>query len=95
MKENDLTLAKERSRRYTAQTITDTDYANDTSLHVSADKTEYMCFDQKGDIFTLNGGSLKLVDKFTYLGSSILSTENGINMQIVKAWTTINRLSII
>ena len=35
-------------------------------LHVNADKTEYMCFNQRGDISTLNGSSLKLVDKFTY-----------------------------
>ena len=30
-----------------------------------------MCFNQKGDISTLDGTSLKLVDKFTYLGSSV------------------------
>ena len=39
--------------------------------HVNADITEYMCFNQSGDICTLNGGSLKLVDKFTYYRSSI------------------------
>ena len=32
MKENGFTLAKERSRRYTAQTITDADYADDIAL---------------------------------------------------------------
>ena len=31
-------------------------------LHVNALKTEYMCFNQRGDISTLNGSSLKLVD---------------------------------
>ena len=39
--------------------------------HVNAQKTEYMCFNQTGDISTLDGTSLKLVDKFTYLGSSV------------------------
>ena len=34
-------------------------------LHINADKTEYMCFNQRGDISTLNVRSLKLVDKFT------------------------------
>ena len=34
-------------------------------LHVNAHKTEYMCFNQTGDISTLDGTSLKLVDKFT------------------------------
>ena len=39
-------------------------------LHINAHKTEFMCFNQKDDISTLDGTSLKLVDKFTYLGSS-------------------------
>ena len=87
MKDNDFRLIKERRRRYPAQTITDADYADDIALltllhnleravpgkdlHVNADKTEYMWFNQKGDIFTLNGSSLKVVDKFTYLGNHI------------------------
>ena len=53
------------------------------------------CFNQTGDISTLNGSSLKLVDKFTYLGSSVSSTETDINMQLAKAWTAIDRLSVI
>ena len=94
-------LTKERSRRYTAKTITDADYiallakastqaktllhsleqaTADIGLHVNAHKTEYMCFNQTGDISTLNGSSLKLVDKFTYLGSSVSSTETDIDM---------------
>ena len=44
-------------------------------LHVKAHKTEYMCFNQRGDISTLNGSSLKLGDKFTYLGKSVSSTD--------------------
>ena len=80
-------LAKERSRRYPAQTITDADYTDDIALpankpaqaksllhsleraagglgpHVNADKTKYMSFNQRGDIYTLKGGPLKLVDK--------------------------------
>ena len=48
-------------------------------FHVNAHMTEYMCFNQRGDISTLNGSSLKLVDKFTYLGSSVSSTKTDIN----------------
>ena len=48
-------------------------------LHVNVHKMEYMCFNQTGDISTLNSSSLKLVDKFTYLGSSVSSTETNIN----------------
>ena len=48
-------------------------------LHINPDKMEYMCFNQRGEISTLNGTSLKLVDKFTYLGSSVSSTETDIN----------------
>ena len=98
MKDNGFKLTKERNRRYSARTITDVDYADDTALlantptqaeslihsleraaagiglHVNAHKTEYMCFNQRGDI-TLNGSSLKLVDKFTSLGSSVSLTK--------------------
>ena len=37
-------------------------------LHVNADKTEYMFFNQSGDTCTLRSDPLKLVDKFTYPG---------------------------
>ena len=47
------------------------------------------------DISTLDGTPLKIVDKFTYLGSSVESTEKDIDTQLTKAWTAINRLSII
>ena len=118
IKENSFKLAKEKSRRYPAQTIMGAEYTDDiallanipvqaeTLLHslewaaggiglvVKANKTEYMCFNQRGDIFTLKGRPLKLVDKFTNLGRSILSTEKDINMQLAKAWTAIDRLSV-
>ena len=64
-------------------------------LHVNAHKMEYMCYNQTGDISTQDGTPLKLVDRFTYLGSSVSSTEKDIDMQLTKAWTAINRLSII
>ena len=51
-------------------------------LHVNAHKTEYMCYNQTGDISTLDGTSLKLVDKFTYLGSSVSSTEKDIDTRL-------------
>ena len=64
-------------------------------LHVNARKIEYMCYNQTGDISTLDWTSLKLVDKFTYVGSSVSSTEKDIEMQLTKVWTAIDRLSII
>ena len=112
-------LAKEISRRYHAQTITDVENTDDIALlantsaqaesllysleraaggiglHVNADKTEYMSFIQRGDIYTLRGGPLILVDRFTYLGSRVSSTEKDITTRLAKAWTAINRLSII
>ena len=119
MKENGFKLTKERSRRYTAQTITDADYTDNIALltnalaqaeillhileraaagiglHVILRKTEYTCFNQTGDISTLNSSSQKLVDKFTYLGNSVSSTETDINTRLAKAWTAIYRLSAI
>ena len=115
MKENSFKLAKERTRRYPAQTITDADYTDDIALlatsptqaetcnitaggiglHVKADKTEYMCFNQRGYISTLKGGPLKLMDKFTYLGSSVSSTKNDINTRLAKALTAIDKLLVM
>ena len=54
-----------------------------------------MCFNQTGDISTQTGSSLKLVDKFTYLGSSVSSTETDIDTRLVKAWRDMDRLSVI
>ena len=54
-----------------------------------------MCYNQTGDITTLDGACLKLVDKFTYLGSSVSSTEKDNDTRLTKAWTAIDRLSII
>ena len=68
--------------------------ATGTGLHVNAHKTEHMCFNQTGDIPTLNSSSLKLVDKFTYLGSSVSSTEIDIDTRQTKAWTAIDRLLV-
>ena len=114
MKDKSFKLTKERSRRYSAKTITGADYAYDITflaaetllhslkraaagidLHVNADKSEYICFNQRGDISTQNGSSLKLVDKFTYLGSSVSSTETDINARLVKASKAIDMLSVI
>ena len=54
-----------------------------------------MCYNQTGDISTQDGTSLKLVDNFTYLRSSVSSTDKDIDTRLTKAWTVIDRLSII
>ena len=46
-------------------------------------------------MFDPDGVSLKLVDKFTYLGSSVSSTEKDIDTWLAKAWTAIDKLSVI
>ena len=58
-------------------------------------KVEYMCFTQDGAISTPNGSSLNLVDKLKYFNSSVSSTEKVVSMSLEKAWTSIERLSII
>ena len=64
-------------------------------LHVNAHKTEYICFNERGDISTVNGSSLKLVNKFPFLGSSVSSTETDINTRQAKAWKVNDRLSVV
>ena len=111
IRENGFELTKKRSRRYPATTITDANNADDiailantpdqaeTLLHslerAAAHKTEYMCYNQTGDISTLERTPLKLVDKFTYLGSSVELTEKDIDTRLTKAWIAIDRLLII
>ena len=46
-------------------------------------------------ILILDGTSLKLIDKFTYLGSGVSSTERDIDTRLTKAWTAIDKLSVI
>ena len=60
-----------------------------SSLHVNADKTEYMYFNQEGDFSILNGDSLRLGDNFTHFDSSVSFTESDINMRLAKIWTAI------
>ena len=98
MKHNGFKQAKERSRRYTAQTITDVDYADDITLLVNTPnqaETPLQRLERAAaciglpvntcDISTLNSSSPKLVDKFTYLESSISSTETDIDTRLAKA----------
>ena len=54
-----------------------------------------MCFNQRGDISTLKDCPLKVVDKFTYVGSSVSSTWKVINTTLAKSWTAIDRLLVI
>ena len=54
-----------------------------------------MCYNQTVDISTLDGTTLNLVDKFTYLGSSVSSTEKDIDTRLTKAWKATDRVSII
>ena len=61
------------------------------SIHTRQNK---MYFNQTGDISTLNGSSLKLVDKFIYLGSSVSSIETDINTRLAKAWTGIGHMEV-
>ena len=115
MKDNGFKLAKERSRRYPAQTIMDVDYtvlantstqagillhsleraAAGISHHVNEHQTEYMCFNQRGNISTQSGSSPKLVDMFTFQGSIFSSIKTNINTHLAKAGTVNDRISVI
>ena len=48
-----------------------------------------------GRTVDIHGTSLKLVDKFTNLGSSVSPTEKDTDTRLTKAWTAIDKLSII
>ena len=104
MKDNVFKQTKERSRRYpptnnyakrqqrwqsaSAKTPVQAETLQHSLERAAANKTEYMCFNQIGDISTQNGSSLKLVDKFNYLWSSVSSTKKDVNTWLAKAWAT-------
>ena len=69
--------------------------AGGISVYVNANKTDNMCFKQKGAILTRRGKPMKLVDQFPYLSSNISSTERDVNISPVKAWFAIDRSLII
>ena len=69
--------------------------AGGPGLHVNVDKMEYMRFYQRSHFSTLDGDFLRLMKKFTNLGSNVLSTEKDINTRLSKAGSTINRPSVI
>ena len=48
---------------------------------INAGKTEHISYNQNGTINTINAERIKLVDDFTYLGSSIASTEKDIDIR--------------
>ena len=69
--------------------------AGDINLHVNANKIVFMSFKRERAISTQSERPLKLVGQFTYVGSNISSTESDFNIRLTKAWTAIDRLSII
>ena len=64
-------------------------------LHVNANKTECMCFKQKGAISIVSGKPLKLVNQFPYLSNNISSIERNVNRHLAKVLNAIDRLLII
>ena len=64
-------------------------------IYVNSDKTECMHIKQNRIISTSNAKDPKLVNHFKYLGSNISSTESDLSIYKGKAWTMIEKLSII
>ena len=62
-------------------------------FYVNENKTDYMCFKQKGAISTLRDKTLELLDLFTCLGSNISSTESNFRTYQVKRLGAINKVS--
>ena len=107
IKENGFKLTKERSRRYPAKTITDADYADDIALLANAPAQNWIePLPAWASMSTHTRQNIcasikqvtsphKMVDKFTYLGSSVSSTETDIDTRLGKPWTAIDRLSVV
>ena len=68
--------------------------SSSNGLYINTNKTVSMCFKLEV-ISPLSGQSLKFVDQFIYRGFNISSTESYVNICLSKAWTAIDKYSII
>ena len=55
--------------------------ARGISLYENGNKTDFMCFKQKGAIFTLYIKTLKLEDQFKLFSNNISFTESDVNIR--------------
>ena len=69
--------------------------AKGIGLNVNVKKTEYISYNQQGNIKSLAGKDIKSVEEFTYLGSSITSSQKDIDIRVGKAWGAIKNLNSI
>ena len=71
--------------------------AKEIGLNLSADKTEFICFNQDASegMKSLDGEKRKQVEDFKHLGSYIASTEHDVNIRLGKAWDALNELDKI
>ena len=89
--------------------MTNSDYANDLALlantlfqaesllhNLSKHQLLLIQINQISlDVSTFTGTPLKLEYLFAYLGINVLSTDNDVNIRLVKAWKALDRLMII
>ena len=69
--------------------------SENVGLYVNAKKTEFMPFNQEGNMQTVRGEPVKQVSSFIYLGSEVADTESDVNIRIGKAWTALNKMKTI
>ena len=70
--------------------------AKQIGLHINNSKTEHVKFNQgKGDLKALNGVSLKNIDEYHFLRSSIDCCSKDVNAKIGKAWSILHKLDTI
>ena len=71
--------------------------AKEIGLNLSADKTEFICFNQDASegMKSLDGEKRKQVEDFKHLGSDIASTEHDVNIRLGKAWDALNEMDKI
>ena len=69
--------------------------ALEIGLVVNASKTQYICYNQQGELKSIDGKDIKEVKEFNYLGSNITSTERDVQIRLGKAWAALNSLDKI
>ena len=69
--------------------------ASEIGLYINAKKTEFISYNQHGNITSKSGVAIKSVDEFNYLGINIHSTEKDIINRKAKAWKALDGLTVI
>lgn len=88
---DDLALISDNIQEASALLVRVEDAAMQIGLHINTGKTEFMCFNEQGQINSKHGHAIKRVEDFQYLGSWLNTTSKEVEIR----WSTHNKMTKI